>query len=336
MNIVLIILIILLIIAAVAGIIAAIAQCNKIEEEKLNKDFKQSVREVVKEMSHQFDEYLKDQEETIQEELKDVIEQFENHKKSVKEKIDLLDESEAAAKKRHEQKLRELEERTTEFINNRAKIEAQQMQSVIDFYQGEQNKITQEFEDFKADIAAEKATLLEELNKEKQKQQEIINNYKREEEIKANRNFYKITISENEKSDIKKLKDLSYSFSKPEILLKLIYETYYKTKIEELFKRVLGDNKDKSGIYKITNIENNKTYIGKTTRFIDRLRTHAKRGCGIERINGLLYDAMFEEGLENFTWEVVLTCSKDELTEKEKEMIEFYKSNEYGYNIRKG
>ena len=153
-------------------------------------------------MSHQFDEYLKDQEETIQEELKDVIEQFENHKKSVKEKIDLLDESEAAAKKRHEQKLKELEEQTSEFVNNRAKIEAQQMQSVISFYQGEQNRIIQEFEDFKADIAAEKATLLEELNKEKQKQQEIINNYKREEEIKANRNFYKITISENEKSDL--------------------------------------------------------------------------------------------------------------------------------------
>lgn len=52
MDIFLIILIILLIVAAIIGIIAARAECNKIDEEKLDKDFKQSVSEIVKEMSH--------------------------------------------------------------------------------------------------------------------------------------------------------------------------------------------------------------------------------------------------------------------------------------------
>jgi len=45
-------------------------------------------------------------------------------------------------------------------------------------------------------------------------------------------------------------------FSKPEIIYKLMYEVYYKSRLEEMFKRVLGENKDKGGIYKITNVNN--------------------------------------------------------------------------------
>ena len=103
-----------------------------------------------------------------------------------------------------------------------------------------------------------------------------------------------------------------------------------------MFKRVLGDKKESGGIYKITNINNNKVYIGKTTNFISRWRTHAKRGCGLERISGQLYDAMFEDGLENYMWEIVEVCQKEEQTQKEKDWIRFYKSNEYGYNQKVG
>lgn len=336
MNELIVVLIVILVILFIIGCFAAIRGINKIDEEKANKKFKNAVNEIVQQMAVEFEDYLKTQEEDVQRALKDIQFQYEAKEQNVKSQIKLLDESLEQAKNRQQEQLKELEAKTSEIINNRAKIEAAQMQSVIDFYQNEQNLITKEFNDFKDDIDQQRREILEELNEQKKRQSEIIAQYKQAEEIKKNSEFYRITISENEKSDIKKLKDLSYSLSKPEILLKLIYETYYKTKLEELFKRVLGDNKNSAGIYKITNIENNKTYIGKTTSLISRWRIHAKRGCGIERINGLLYDAMFEEGLENFTWEVISLCDKDELTEKEKEMIEFYKSNEYGYNIRKG
>jgi hypothetical protein len=49
---------------------------------------------------------------------------------------------------------------------------------------------------------------------------------------------------------------LALNFSKPNVIYKLLYEVYYKAKIEELFKRVLGDKATKGGIYKITNISN--------------------------------------------------------------------------------
>ena len=45
---------------------------------------------------------------------------------------------------------------------------------------------------------------------------------------------------------------------------------------------------------------------------------------------------MFEEGLENFTWEIVEVCPKEEQSEKEKYWIKFYHSDNYGYNGNAG
>ena len=106
--------------------------------------------------------------------------------------------------------------------------------------------------------------------------------------------------------------------------------------MEALFKRVLGENATRGGIYKITNINNEKVYIGRTTKFIERLRTHSKRGCGIETIKGLFYEAMIKEGLENFTFEVVEVCDKELQPAREKYWIKFYRSDEWGYNQNKG
>jgi len=178
--------------------------------------------------------------------------------------------------------------------------------------------------------------LTEEIKAFEHRQAAIIEQFKKDEEVRKQRDFYHITINSAYKSDIAKLKQMAPGFSRPELFYKLLYDTYYKPPIEELFKRVLGDNKDKGGIYKITNINNEKVYIGKSVKFIDRWRTHAKRGCNIERISGQIYEAMFDEGLENFSFEIVEICSKDQQTEREKYWIEFYKSNQWGYNIRNG
>ena len=181
-----------------------------------------------------------------------------------------------------------------------------------------------------------KSKLDQEIKTYEEKQLAIIEQFKKDEETRIKRDFYRISVSDTDKQDIVKLKALALEFSKPECIYKLIYEVYYKAKLEELFKRVLGENKDKGGIYKITNISNEKAYIGKTTSFLTRFRTHSKRGCNIERINGQLYDAMYNEGIDNFTFEIVEVCGKDEQSEKEKYWIDFYNSKVYGYNSKSG
>lgn len=203
-------------------------------------------------------------------------------------------------------------------------------------YDQEKEALKENFLAFSAEISTKRAALQKEIEDFEAQQQTIIERFKKDEETRQQADFYHIKVDEAAQRDVSQLKTLALNFSKPEILYKLLYEVYYKAKMEELFKRVLGNDRDKGGIYKITNIKNQKVYIGKTTKFIDRWRTHAKRGCGIERIKGQLYDAMFEDGLENYTWEIVEVCDKDQQTSLEKYWILFYKSDQWGFNMKVG
>jgi hypothetical protein len=45
---------------------------------------------------------------------------------------------------------------------------------------------------------------------------------------------------------------------------------------------------------------------------------------------------MIEDGLENFSFEVLEECSRTELNEKEKFYIELYQSDKFGYNSNSG
>lgn len=203
-------------------------------------------------------------------------------------------------------------------------------------YKEKKDAIDESFFNYSAAVDQKRAALEQEIQTYENKQKEIINRFKADEERRQRANFYKIELSDTEKQDIAKLKTLALEFSKPESIYKLIYEVYYKARLEEMFKRVLGDNKDKGGIYKITNLTNEKSYVGRTTAYLSRWRLHSKRGCNIERISGQLYDAMWNDGLENFTWEIVELCPREEQSEKEKYYIKFYGTNFYGYNSNKG
>lgn len=83
------------------------------------------------------------------------------------------------------------------------------------------------------------------------------------------------------------------------------------------------------GIYKITNKINNKCYIGQSLNIEKRFRTH--KSC---KDNAPLYNAFRKYGLDNFTFEVIEECLKEELDKKEIYYIDLYKSanTKYGYN----
>jgi group I intron endonuclease len=90
-------------------------------------------------------------------------------------------------------------------------------------------------------------------------------------------------------------------------------------------------------IYKITNIANDKVYIGQTKNKIKhRFSVHLKNK---EYGTTIIARAIRKYGKDNFVLEVVsIAYSKDELDEKEKYFIGVYESadSEYGYNIQKG
>lgn len=50
----------------------------------------------------------------------------------------------------------------------------------------------------------------------------------------------------------------------------------------------------------------------------------------------MLYAAMIKDGIENFTFEVLEECGRSQLNDREKYYINFYKAQEWGYNMGKG
>ena len=91
-------------------------------------------------------------------------------------------------------------------------------------------------------------------------------------------------------------------------------------------------------IYCITNLVNEKKYVGKTTysitkRFQEHCRDSKKERC--ERRP--LYDAMNKYGTENFVVEELIECPNDELDSYEKMFIENLQTYGHnGYNATKG
>lgn len=159
----------------------------------------------------------------------------------------------------------------------------------------------------------------------------------RKKQMDTQQAFYQLEISESAKRDVQKLMDLSEELSNPDVLLKLVYKTYFEKPMNDLLTRVVGVNSEQSGVYKITNTLYNEAYIGQTVNMKDRWRAHLKKGLGIEAPStNKFYQAMKRNKPWNFTFEVLALCPKDKLNETEKYWIEFYQTDKWGYNSKGG
>lgn len=83
------------------------------------------------------------------------------------------------------------------------------------------------------------------------------------------------------------------------------------------------------GIYKILNKINNKCYIGQSIHIEQRWKEHL-RGKG----NKPLLQDIQQYGIENFSFEIIELCEQKELDEREKYWINYYNSDETGYNVK--
>lgn len=90
------------------------------------------------------------------------------------------------------------------------------------------------------------------------------------------------------------------------------------------------------GVYKITNIVNQKVYIGQSVSIQSRWKEHINSlRRGASRCT-LLQRAWNKYGEESFVFEVLELCSPDMLDEIEISYILFYDSCNNGYNIEQG
>lgn len=102
------------------------------------------------------------------------------------------------------------------------------------------------------------------------------------------------------------------------------------------YKRKTRNNENDSGIYCITNIVNNKTYIGQTYSIKNRWYRHKNELLNNKHHNCHLQSAWNKYGSENFEFSILEYCSIDELNEKETFWIKKYDSFNNGYNLTSG
>lgn len=146
--------------------------------------------------------------------------------------------------------------------------------------------------------------------------------------------FYKVDVSENNRQRIQDIINFAARF--PEIkapIMSAIYSYYYAAEVASMCNRVLGAGR-RTGIYKITNSLNGMVYVGKSVDIRNRWTQHIKRAVGVEKeTQNLLYPAMREYGVWNFSFEVLEDCLKEHLNTKEKFYQEVYKAKE-DYSIK--
>ena len=148
--------------------------------------------------------------------------------------------------------------------------------------------------------------------------------------------FYTIQLPDEYKDDIEfLLTTVAAKVQHPDIISKLVWAEYVKPNLDDTFKRI--EIKAEPGIYKITNINTGKCYIGKSTNVKTRIADHFKSSIGIRSIaDQVVHHAILKEGFWNWAIEVITYCDKERLNELEKYYIDFFKAQEYGYNKTAG
>lgn len=88
-------------------------------------------------------------------------------------------------------------------------------------------------------------------------------------------------------------------------------------------------------IYKITNLVNNKVYIGQTIQENPKMRWYDHCAYARSGKKSYLYDSIRKHGVDNFHWEIIDAANSiNELNNKEKYWLDYYRNVGIVYNNR--
>ncbi len=230
---------------------------------------------------------------------------------------------------------------TAEKMQKNAQIQADEwykseVRALVSDYSSKQVELEEEYnskvEEYKAKLQENE----EKLKALESKQLAYIQAQQRQKEIEEKQDYYRLNISEDDKSDIALLRDIQKRLIKKDAIDKVIYETYYRPVYDALMPRLSTKTGKICGIYKITDLITGQAYIGQSVDIKERLRQHLKTSLAYGRPTNKLYQTMQSSGQSNFTFEILEEVPRDQLNEREIYWIEFYKTREFGLNGTRG
>lgn len=274
--------------------------------------------------------------------LRDTNVQFTKDKIALETTIDELKNSISNLELQSEQAAQAIYNKTMESMSESLSHAAEKMgedyQTAENEFKNEYLKVMEEFSNLMQEELQNKRSSLSELSEQIEDFRKIfaaaVEANKRQQEMIEKENFYRLQLSEEDLEEVHKLKDLARNFRNQEPLNKVIWKVYFEKAYTDLIGRVIGKGQ-KTGIYKITNMNNKMCYVGQAVDVSNRWKQHIKRGLGAEApTKNKLYPAMAHYGVENFTFELVEECDASMLNDREKYWQEFFKAKEFGYSIK--
>lgn len=334
----------ILLLAAISYIVYLLKPPSK--QRLYEEEFQRAAHEIEERLRKEREEQINSQSEQIRQEIHNMEIMLEEKVKTYKQtqdewlqRVQNLKESyerqrEEITSSIQEHALKEQQVMTEKLLQKQQEIE-KEVRTLDDKYNLTVVDYENKMFDIRCKFEAEEQNLNSQIIQKRNEINALIEQFKKDEEARKEADFYRIPITPAAQNDINKLKSVAAQLNNPATLYKLIWKEYYENGFNAMIGRVLGNDKEKSGIYKITDIRNQMCYIGQTTNFKNRWRTHAKRAVKAEEgTSNRLYQDMWENGLENYTFQIVEICGKDKLTEREKFYIDFFNSKEWGFNSK--
>lgn len=242
-----------------------------------------------------------------------------------------------------ENKLKELDasmeeqrQKRQEDLDKQFEESKQKLDLKVERYKDDCEKLIGQITDMTERSKEENFTMIQQYHDEieacKQQYESLLEPIKQYEKERQERLFYTIQLPEEYQDDIDfLLTTVAAKVQHPDIVSKLVWNEYVKPNLDNTFKRI--EIKSEPGIYKLTSLANGMSYIGKSTDVKKRIADHFKSAIGIKSIaDQAVHHAILKEGFWNWTIEIITYDDKERLNELEKYYIEFFKTQEYGYN----
>lgn len=208
--------------------------------------------------------------------------------------------------------------------------------ALLKSYEEKENELTMIFDAKSQDLSNKISIESSKLADLQAKQLAYIQAQQRQEEIDSNQDYYRLALDEIDINDITLLRELQPRFVKKESIDKLIWEVYYKPAYDILTARLFPKAIKYCGIYRITDLTTEKSYIGQSVDIKERFRQHIKSALTYGKATNKLYSTMQKSGVHNFTFEILEEVSRENLNERETYWIEFYKTKDFGLNTTRG
>lgn len=283
--------------------------------------------------------------------LKKELETFQAETKQYEDRVMRL-EADIEAKNGEAARLGEYLEKNRRIINEEKEaaisealleIEKRKMtqtHELVEYMDNERRIRLKEIDDWIISESADAQKLIDEILAElkelEDKRKTLTEAQAREREIEDQLAFHTIELQQNDLDDISYLEKILEQLNNRSLIAEVVYKAYIQKPLKEMLNRIIGKEKV-TGIYKITNIKTKQCYIGQAVDVANRLTQHVKGTLGIQNIaDQKIHHEMAKAGLNNWTFELLEQCKKDDLSGREKYYIAFYESNVYGYNRTAG